>query len=107
MDLTEYQWRSQDFAIYPNRFVNPEYPTLGLTGEAGEIANKVKKMQRDDLSMDDIRADIESEMGDVLWYLAALAEEFGLSLADVAEKNLTKLLKRRAQNAIQGSGDWR
>lgn len=107
MNLTEYQWKAFDFALYPDILRNPAYPALGLCGEAGEVANKIKKLQRDGLSVDEVRDGVASEMGDVLWYLAALAEELGLSLAEVAEQNLIKLSKRRAQNAIQGSGDWR
>lgn len=107
MDLDEYQWRAADFAVYPNKFNNPEYPTLGLVGEAGEIANKIKKMQRDGVTQDEIRSDIESELGDVLWYMAALADELEISLAEVACNNLNKLISRQARNAIQGSGDWR
>lgn len=107
--LSEYQEEAWEFAMYPNAGLglNPEYPTLGLTGEAGEIANKVKKIQRDGMTWADIAKDIESELGDVLWYVAALAREFDLDLDLIAERNLQKLHSRRARDAIQGSGDWR
>lgn len=107
MHFDDYQWRAETFAKYPNKFNNPEYPTLGLTGEAGEIANKVKKLQRDSLTIDEVRTDIRDELGDVLWYMAALCEEFGLTLEEVASRNLEKLEDRRQRNTLHGSGDNR
>lgn len=102
-----YQWYAQGYAQYPNQGNNPEYPVLGLTGEAGEIANKVKKLQRDGLAIEDIKDDIAAELGDVLWYAAAVATEFGLDLGKVASDNLVKLHSRKARGVIGGSGDNR
>lgn len=85
------------------------YRTLGLANEAGEVAGKVKKILRDkggQLSEAD-KADIIKEMGDVLWYLQALADYLGVSLEVVAEQNLDKVLGRKARGTIQGSGDNR
>lgn len=107
MDFTVYQKFAEEYALYPGVGNNPEYPTLGLTGEAGEIANKVKKLQRDNLVPEEIRDDIRDELGDVLWYVAALASEFDLDLDDVARGNLVKLSARKARGMIQGSGDYR
>lgn len=107
MELNDYQDAAWDFALYPNAGYNVEYATLGLTGEAGEIANKVKKIQRDNVDALAIQDDIEAELGDVLWYVAAVATEFGLSLRDIAEANLTKLEDRMMRDVISGSGDDR
>lgn len=80
------------------------YPVLGLVGEAGEVANKLKKFYRDD------NPDIEglvSELGDVLWYVAELSRVIGYDLQTVASYNLNKLAERKAKGTIHGSGDKR
>lgn len=79
--------------------------TLGLVGEAGEIAEKIKKMLRDDHKVD--RDDIIKELGDVAFYLTALANYFDGSLADVLEVNMDKLNSRQARGVLRGSGDNR
>lgn len=109
MTFDEYQTESRKTALYPNAGNNYIYPTLGLAGEAGEIPNKVKKIQRDDdgVVTDQRRADIAKEMGDVLWYLANLATELDLKLEDVASNNLEKLFSRMDRGAIVGDGDNR
>jgi NTP pyrophosphatase (non-canonical NTP hydrolase) len=107
MDLYSYQLRAFDYAEYPGRYYNPEYAALGLNGEAGEIANKIKKMQRDGLTYDEVKGPIADELGDVLWYVAAVAQEFSLDLNEVAENNLAKLEDRRKRGVIRGSGDNR
>lgn len=107
MHLSEYQAKAWDYAIYPNKNFNPEYAALGLAGEAGEVCNKIKKIQRDNLDMDTVRDAIASEASDVLWYLAALCSEFGLDLDVIAQTNLMKLESRRARGVIGGSGDNR
>jgi len=80
---------------------NLEYPTLGLAGEAGEVANIIKKIQRDHNGVinDEIRAKLKDELGDVLWYISACADELGLTLAQVAEFNVQKLAKRHNRAA--------
>ncbi len=96
MQFTEYQKAAGQTALYPNRLNNLEYPTLGLTGEAGEVANVVKKIQRDfdgELT-DEIRNKLKDELGDVLWYISACADELGLTLDEIAEYNVGKLAKR-------------
>lgn len=108
-DFDEYQKKSKKTAIYPDRGKNFIYPTLGLLGEVGEIANKIKKIIRDDdgkLSKGR-RAEISSEIGDVMWYVAQLATELNLKLSDIARENLKKLLSRLKRNKIKGSGDNR
>lgn len=109
MDFKEYQERSRVTAVYPDAGKNFVYPTLGLVGEAGEVAEKIKKVMRDAkmIVSDEKRTEIEKEMGDVLWYLAQLSTELGLSLDTVAEKNLAKLLDRKDRGVLHGSGDNR
>lgn len=109
MDLKDYQVRSSRFAIYPNCGFNPIYPTLGLCGESGEVAEKVKKILRDQdgvFTRDD-KNRITLELGDVLWYVAQLANELGIDLNEVAENNLDKLAARQRKGTLSGSGDDR
>ena len=96
MNFEEYQQEAKQTALYPNRLKNLEYPTLGLAGEAGEVANIVKKIQRDfgGEITDEIRAKLKDELGDVLWYISACADELNLTLAEIAEYNVEKLSKR-------------
>jgi len=96
MNFTEYQTEASQTALYPRRLDNLEYPTLGLAGEAGEVANIVKKIQRDHggVITDDIRAKLTDELGDVLWYISVCADELGLTLDEIAEFNVRKLSKR-------------
>jgi len=82
---------------------------LGLTGEAGEVANKVKKIIRDGSNSKDEKlvSEIKSEIGDCLWYIAILANDFDIKLSDIASTNLEKLANRKKNNTIHGSGDTR
>jgi NTP pyrophosphatase (non-canonical NTP hydrolase) len=109
MDLRTYQQRSRETARYPQVGANPIYPTLGLCGEAGEVADKVKKVLRDREGRFDAAVidDLRLELGDVLWYVAQLATELELDLEAIAEANLAKLASRAARNVIAGSGDRR
>jgi NTP pyrophosphatase (non-canonical NTP hydrolase) len=109
MRLGDYQERSRETAVYPDAGANLLYPTLGLCGEAGEVAEKIKKMVRDDdgLLTAERRDSLSQELGDVLWYLAQLATEADLDLDAVAEQNLAKLSSRRHRSVLQGSGDDR
>jgi NTP pyrophosphatase (non-canonical NTP hydrolase) len=109
MDMLEYQRRSRATAIYPGAGRNLAYPALGLCGEAGEAAEKVKKALRDDggVLSAERRAALGAELGDVLWYVAQLATEAGLDLDAVAEANLAKLRSRHERGALSGSGDAR
>ena len=107
-DLDMYQKVAITTAIYP-REQAIIYPTLGLTGEAGEVANKVKKIIRDgsDKNDDSLVSEIKSEIGDCLWYIAVLASDFNIKLSDIASSNLEKLANRKKNNTIHGSGDAR
>ena len=105
----EYQSRACETAIFPKKQAM-EYLTLGLTGESGEIANKVKKFIRDGAAKDEYlakRIEIGYEIGDVLWYCAVLAEELEMNLGHIMEKNLEKLADRHKRGKISGSGDHR
>jgi NTP pyrophosphatase (non-canonical NTP hydrolase) len=99
MKFEEYQSEAGQTALYPRRLQNLEYATLGLTGEAGEVANIVKKIQRDHGGVinDDIRAKLKDELGDVLWYISACADELGLTLGEIAEFNVNKLAMRHGR----------
>jgi len=108
MTLNEYQEGARSTAIYPaSRQII--YPTLGLTGEAGEVADKVKKVIRDnnDEFTDERKHQIALELGDVLWYAASLAHDLGYTLDEVAQMNLDKLASRMKRDKIHGSGDER
>lgn len=109
MDCNEYQraaLRTARDKDAPDEFI---HLVLGLVGEAGEIAEKVKKLIRDEggdpARLD--RDDITAELGDVLWYTAVLANFFDISLAEVAQRNVEKLADRQRRNVIGGSGDHR
>jgi NTP pyrophosphatase (non-canonical NTP hydrolase) len=105
----EYEKISAQTATYPGLGTNLVYPTLGLCGEAGEFAEKVKKMFRDDNSIltEERKAAMVLELGDVLWYLCACARELGVKLSDVAVQNTEKLMNRRSRGTIHGDGDNR
>ena len=109
MDFHAYQQQSRGTARYPNAGANPIYPTLGLCGEAGEVADKVKKVIRDREGQftPEVIAALQLELGDVLWYVAQLATELGLDLDAIAQANLDKLASRAARNVIAGDGDNR
>lgn len=96
MNFEEYQSAARKTAHYPRRLENLEYPTLGLAGEAGEVANIVKKIQRDHGGVlnEDIRSKLKDELGDVLWYISACADELDLAMNEIAEYNVDKLAKR-------------
>lgn len=99
MDFNQYQSEASKTALYPRRLNNLEYPTLGLTGEAGEVANIVKKIQRDHdgILSDEIKVKLQDELGDVLWYISACADELGLTLEEIAAFNVNKLAKRHGR----------
>lgn len=110
MEMNDYQQAAISTAVYPGKgtWVGLVYTALGL-GEAGELQGKAKKLMRDDdfnLTTDRREAMI-GELGDVLWYAAALADELGVTLSDVAEANIAKLASRQSRGVIGGSGDNR
>jgi NTP pyrophosphatase (non-canonical NTP hydrolase) len=109
MDFSEYQTLSRRTATYPQAGEDMTYPALGLCGEAGEVAEKVKKTIRDDggVLTAERREALARELGDVLWYTAQLATEAGLELEQIAAENLDKLLSRQQRGVLRGSGDDR
>ena len=109
MDFKTYQNNSRLTAQYPKLGSNYIYPTLGLVGEAGEVAEKVKKVIRDKKGIfdEDSKNGLRKELGDVLWYLSNICTEFNFSLEDIAIQNLEKLKLRAAKGKISGSGDDR
>lgn len=104
-----FQVLAEQTAVYPSIGTNIEYPALGLCAEAGEVANKVKKIQRDhgDVLTDEVKEMIVKELGDVLWYAAAIASEIQEDLGDIACKNLLVLASRAERGVVKGDGDDR
>jgi len=120
MNFNEYQLAANKTALYRKTIddlnyhdlsetLKLSYTTLGLVGEAGEIANKVKKIIRDqNLEVNKTnKSDLKKELGDVLWYAATLATELGYDLEEVAQDNIDKLRSRYDRGVIAGSGDYR
>lgn len=109
MKFKEYEDAAHTTAKYPIVGESFVYPTLGLVGEAGEVAEKVKKLFRNDggVLTDIHREEIKKELGDVLWYMAALSHELGFTLDEVAEANIKKLRSRMERGVIKSSGDNR
>lgn len=110
MTFKEYQNYSRTTAMYLSLGLPiAMYPTLGLAGEAGEIAEKVKKLYRDDggIVTHERREDICKELGDVLWYLAQIATDLEIDFEDVAKKNIEKLASRKERGVLHGDGDSR
>lgn len=108
MTLNEYQKKALETAVYPqeDRIV---YPTLGLTGEAEEVADKVKKVIRDNNRefTEEKKCELAKEIGDVLWYCATLSHDIGYTLDEIATMNYEKLSSRQKRGVIHGSGDNR
>ena len=103
MKFDDYQEKTGETAVYPEENA-VEYLALGLNGEAGEVAEKVKKSIRDDKELGD---DLKDEIGDCLWYIARLLDELGYDMSEAAESNLDKLFDRKERGKIKGSGDNR
>lgn len=108
MNLNEYQEETAKTAGYPES-MGITYCALALNGEAGEIAEKVKKVIRDNGGVwtQELKEAVALEAGDVLWYIARLSDELGYTLEEIAEMNLKKLRSRAERGKIQGSGDDR
>ncbi len=110
MDFSTYQSAARSTAVYPGKDKGHwMYPALGLAGETGEICEKLKKALRDEQGVisPERKAALSKELGDVLWYVAALCSELGLALDDVACSNIEKLARRRANDRLHGDGDDR
>ena len=105
----EYQKQSRQTAVYPDKGNNFIYPVLGLVGESGEVAEKIKKVLRDNGGVidEERRQAIKKELGDVLWYLAQVATELNLPLDEIAQANIDKLASRKERDKLHGEGDNR
>lgn len=110
MKFDDYQQKAKSTAFYPGLGGQDwVYPALGLSGEAGEIANKLKKVIRDKKGRltDEDKQVLKGELGDVLWYVSELSRQLGLSLEEVAQENIVKLASRAERGKLTGSGDNR
>ena len=121
MHFNEYQVLAQRTAIYPSKGTNLVYPALKLCGEAGEVAEKIGKLMRDkayvvggntakwESSSEQLEWEdaLIKELGDVLWYVAAIATELNIDLDYIAAKNIDKLARRMQAGTLRGSGDNR
>lgn len=113
MTFNEYQNFAETTALYPDAGRSTigglAYCALGLAGESGEIADKVKKVIRDKggIISDESRLEIAKECSDVAWYLARTASELGYTFQEIAQMNIDKLSSRKARGVIMGSGDNR
>lgn len=110
MTFKEYQQQALTTVITSrDKFKDSLHWVLGINGEAGEIAEKVKKIIRDKQGkMDDTdKQELAKEIGDVLWYLAVFAEDLGFELDEIADQNLAKLKSRKARGVLGGAGDNR
>lgn len=115
LTFREYAKQARKTAQYPGMGKSPNYPVLGVAGEAGEVAEKWKKVLRNQhgrfakapkpgvITKDDLA----KELGDTLWYIAAVAAELDIDLETVARRNLEKVQNRAKNNAIKGTGDER
>lgn len=101
MDFDYYQQEAKTFACYESSL----YPVLGLAEEAGEVAGKFAKLVRGDGSLS--IEDVSKELGDVLWMVSQCCEELGISMAEVADNNIAKLIDRKERQVIKGDGDNR
>ena len=115
MTFEKYQKLSDGTALYRDKVPFPSkessfvYPVLGLNGEAGEVAEKIKKILRDkggEINEED-KEELAKELGDVLWYLSQTATELDLSLDEIAELNIEKLNSRKERGKLSGNGDNR
>src|SRR3989338_4058661 len=110
MNLNEYQKKALTTAGYDEKY-KVIYPALGLGNEAGEVLGKVKKWLRGDdgegIISNERKDALKEELGDVLWYLAVLSHDLGLSFDDVAKTNINKLQSRNKRGTIKGDGDKR
>ncbi len=110
MNLNEYQEIAKSFAFKKQKSTQKERLiiwALGITGESGEVADHLKKALRGDCSIEDKKEDIIKELGDVMWYVALMANELDISLEEVANKNINKLSSRKIRGKMRGSGDNR
>ena len=106
-EFIAYQNFAKTTAIYKGSGKNIFYPAMGLAGESGEICNHVKKIMRGDATLEDMKGTLIKELGDVLWYVAAMATELDIDLNKIVRLNVIKLKDRKKRGVVKGSGDDR
>lgn len=109
MHFNRYQKFVKKYSFYPNKGHNFIYPSLGIAGEGGEVCDKIKKILRDEKGKisKESKKFIKKELGDVLFYITAEANELGLSLQKIVDANIDKIAGRKKRGTLQGSGDER
>lgn len=103
MNFNEYQELAMSTRL---ETADEAYALFGLVGEVGELYGYIAKVIRDG-EKDDHQAYVKKEMGDILWFLAAIAYDHGLRLDEIAQANVEKLQSRKQRGTLQGSGDER
>ena len=104
MDLDFYQKEAMSYRIAS---ANEAYALFNLAAEVGEVLGLVAKLIRDGAGEKNMEEMMKKELGDVMWMIAAVADDADLSLSEICTENLTKLADRKARNKIMGSGDER
>lgn len=109
VELDDYQEQALNTDVYPDDKFNIGYKALGLVGEAGEVADKIKKIYRDKDGNFNVTDEVEiaKELGDCLWYISCIAAAIGFELSGIAKLNVDKLSKRKTEGKLHGSGDNR
>lgn len=104
VEFNQYQEFVKTMKVYPEKHAIV-YPALGIAGEGGEIAEKVKKWLRGDRELD--KTEVAKELGDVCWYIASMADDLGFTLQQVIQMNVEKLTSRKERGVQKGDGDNR
>ena len=105
MQIDDYQKQAMTYRL-PT--ANATYALLNLAGEAGEVLSLAAKFIRDgDMYPENFKESLKKELGDVMWMVAAIANDNGLSMSEICQVNLDKLDSRKQRNVIAGSGDNR
>ena len=106
MNFTDYQEWTRTTVAYP-KSAEGEYVTAGLVSEIGELMGAAAKYHRGDYDFNEFLSRIEAELGDILWFIARYADFYDLGLQELAERNVDKLIDRKARGVIKGDGDKR
>lgn len=104
MNFTEYQIQAMSFRL---KSADDVYAMMNLAGEVGELLSLEAKGRRDGYNLAEYKDNIKKELGDILWCVAAIAEDNCIDLEEIAVENIVKLTSRKARNKIQGNGDNR
>lgn len=110
MTFDDYQKQALTTAITnPDPLMDKTIWAMGISGEAGEVLEKWKKIvaYKDGVISDDDKAELIKELGDVVWYVAVMAHSLGISFDEVMERNVQKLADRQQRNILKGAGDNR